>query len=366
MSARVFPSPPRLEAQPAAALPIEKRLGPWQVFSGLLTGNASLLAWLMILGFGGALLVLYYSHIHYFPELEWKESLTYLIALSLLGGTVAVLYGLLLFVPGVIWSEFLKHDSELEDKPAGQLELCFLQVALHVALPFLGFMGVMHFAALTRHFWTIATPAVVVLALISVYLSWRFQVHIEKKDKADKGFLLLKYVGLFNVSALISLASLLFLFDIVSSDKLLRAMFPICTMVVVASNLLVAAQFHHRLSGAVVTAILATLILLGCGEMFGGPDGALSSRLMARFGIGVDEVTLVAKEEAKGIFESHGVDVEPVRSGTVTIREARILSRLGKEYFVEAGTRRVAIPQDLILSWSIAKDGGGSTDSGGH
>src|SRR5688572_6126849 len=116
MSAHVLKKSALLEERSKGTEAAQQGREEGQTFSGVLTANSSFLAWLVSLGFGGALLVLYYTHIHYFPDLEWKESLTYLAALSLLGGTVAFLYSLLLFFPGLIWSEFLIHDSEMEDK----------------------------------------------------------------------------------------------------------------------------------------------------------------------------------------------------------------------------------------------------------
>lgn len=337
-----------------------------QTFSGVLTANSSFLAWLVSLGFGGALLVLYYTHIHYFPDLEWKESLTYLAALSLLGGTVAFLYSLLLFFPGVIWSEFLIHDSEMEDKlcypDTDHVEPCYRGVGVHMALPFLLFMGAMHFVALLKDAWITATTAIVLLALISWFLARKFQKHIEWKEQHHQrvtstapGSLLLKYVGLFNISALISLTSMLFLYALVAPGKGSWRMFLVCTLVVVVANLLVAVQYRRRPGRAAVTAILAAVVLLACGEIksISGDEEALSSRLMGRFGFGGTRVILIVKDEARGILEGHGVQHE-AKAGTVTIRDARILSRLGKEYFVEAGRRRLSISRDLVLSWSAA------------
>lgn len=154
----------------------------------VLKAEANFVAWLVSLGLGGAMLVLYYSRIHYFPELEWKESFTYLVALSFLGGMVAVLYGLLLFFPGVIWSEFLIHDSKLKDKlcypvDEGHDEACFRAVALHMALPFLIFMGIVHVVAWFAPFWGITTTAIGTLALISVVLTWLFQKTISETEK---------------------------------------------------------------------------------------------------------------------------------------------------------------------------------------
>lgn len=87
----------------------------------IVTANATLIAWLVFLGFGSAFLAFFYSHIHYFPELKWQESFSYLAAASIFGGGVVAVYSLLLFVPGWIWSEFLIFDAELVEKNA----LCY-------------------------------------------------------------------------------------------------------------------------------------------------------------------------------------------------------------------------------------------------
>jgi hypothetical protein len=129
----------------------------------------------------------------------------------------------------------------------------------------------------------------------------------------------------------------------------------VCTLVMVVANLLVAVQYRRQPGRAAVTAILAAGVLLACGEIksIAGDEEALSSRLMGRFGFGGARVILIVKDEARGILEGHGVKYE-VKPDAVTIREARILSRLGKEYFVEAEGRRLSIPRELVLSWSAS------------
>src|SRR3954463_15106333 len=101
------------------------------------TANATLIAWLLFLGFGSAFLAFYYSHIHYFPELEWQESFSYLAAASVLGGGLVAVYGLLLFIPGWIWSEFLIFDATLLEEKilcysvrrGGTVDPCFWRIA---------------------------------------------------------------------------------------------------------------------------------------------------------------------------------------------------------------------------------------------
>ena len=361
----------RLQGEHAAGAPAEEREEAGEAFSSVITANASLVVWLVFLGFGGALLIFYYSHIHYFPDLEWNKSLTYLAAMSLLGGTIAILYSLLLFFPGVIWSEFLIHDSGLEDKlcyaEGGHYEPCYQSVGLHIGLPFLVFMGVMHFVALSDDAWTIATAAVITLTIASLFLGWRFQSYLGTKRNTlgtSPTSLLLKYVGLFNISALISLTSLLLIYGIADPSKESKWMFLLCTVVGVVANMMVAIQYQRKRACSLVTAILAALVLLACGEGVAGRTGheeaALSMQLMARFGFGGDTVKLVLKPEAREILQAHGVE-GTAKTGVATVENVRILSRLGGEYFVEltsADRKRMTFPSSLVLSWSAVNESG--------
>src|SRR6185503_19252287 len=93
-------------------------VGREESVSAFAIANGTLICWLLFLGFGSAFLASYYSHIHYFPELKWEEAFSYLAAVSVLGGGVMAVYGMLLFVPGWIWSEFIIFDAELvENRP---------------------------------------------------------------------------------------------------------------------------------------------------------------------------------------------------------------------------------------------------------
>src|SRR5690348_16740900 len=75
----------------------------------------TLVSWLTFLTLGGGILLLYYARLNYLPEVEWDKSLVYLALATLIGGTVALLLGLSLFVPGYIWSEFLIYDERLKN-----------------------------------------------------------------------------------------------------------------------------------------------------------------------------------------------------------------------------------------------------------
>jgi hypothetical protein len=327
----------------------------------LLSANVSLVIWLVFLAFGGTLLTCYYAHIHYLPDLEWKESLTYLAALSFIGGGIALLYGLLLYLPGVIWSEFLIFDTELQNvlcyEGIYRKEPCFLSIGKRLLLPFMFFMVASHLPMLKSHNAK-GVLAVSLTALVpaSLYVWAMFREDLARKIRkkrrttADRRSLLLKYVGLFDVSALVSLAAVLVLYSIASRGNAVGRwpMLVICTVLVVVSNLLVAVQFRNKPRRAVLTGIISALMLLVCGEAFYGKDAAISTQIMESLGLrGEANKTLLLTEEGKRIFPSYAVG---------GIGDARILSRLGAEYFVEVGQDRFAVPRALVAAWKSGPD----------
>jgi hypothetical protein len=335
-----------------------ERQGNAERIAGILTSNASLLAWLLFLGFGGAFLALYYANIHYLPDLEWDQSFSYLAAMSILGGGITLIYGSLLFFPGVIWSEFLIFDTELQGSLCYMgkgAEPCFLSIGKQVVLPFAILMGAVHVVA-PWGLTAVALTAAGVLAILTWYSHREFSKDLRRTairhTDAMKNSLLLKYVATVDVAALLSVASLLLIYRIVDPNRTSALLLMICTGVVVISNSLVAVQFRHKPGRAIVTGILAAFVLLTSGEVLSDGRAALSTRLMEKFGFGTGEgITLSVNDAGREVLVVNGLHPAPFRGGG-TIREAHILSRLGTEYFIEAEGRRVAIPKNMVLSWS--------------
>jgi hypothetical protein len=324
---------------------------------GVLTSNATLMAWLVLLGFGGALLTFYYNQIHYFPELKWEESFTYLIAISLLGGFVAAIYSFLLYFPGVIWSELLIFDTELlkelcyptrvgEEKFE---EPCLLSLWRHVAAPFSFYMIALHFAML-ENVILVGTTAISGLVVLTLFYHSEFS-DILKEVKERRASRLLKAVAAADVAALLSFVSLFVLYKIVDPEGYSWPLLLLCTLVVVVSNVLVAIQFRNKPGRAALTGIVAALVLLFCGEVVSEGRAALSTRIMERFGLGKGSVRMVVTATGIEVLQGQEVRFKPSGQNGV-ICNAKLLSRLGSEYYVEVQGHRVTLAKDLVRSWS--------------
>jgi len=103
--------------------------------------------WLVLFILGGGLLALYYSGIGYFPEVSWQGALTYMSLMTIIGGSLFMAYGFLLFIPGAIWSEFLIFDSHFEEillMQSRKWQPCVLSVIKRIVFPFVVFMFFCH------------------------------------------------------------------------------------------------------------------------------------------------------------------------------------------------------------------------------
>jgi hypothetical protein len=329
--------------------------------AGLLAANATLVAWLVFLGFGSAFLAFFYSHIHYFPELKWEESFTYLAAISIFGGGIVAIYGLLLFVPGWIWSEFLIFDTELAKSTlcyhSGPLkertEPCFWSISHHLVLPFALLMVALHLALFAGDTRLLGATTIMGLLAVAWYSLREFWRELKRQPlgptTAMLRTLLVKYIVTADIAALSGITSLFVLSRLVDPGVPSGKLLTICTIGMVVSNFLVAVQFRQKPTRAVVTSIVAAITLMICGETFSEPGASQSERLMASFGVGDPSrtVRLDLTDEGTGLLGRNGL-----ASPDVTL-----LSRLGEEYLVEGtdrqdARRRVALPKELVTAWS--------------
>ena len=337
--------------------------------------NATLLVWLVFLAFGGGLLVSHYSRIHYLPIVGLDDALSFLFAVSLIGGGVALLYGFLLFFPGVIWSEFLIFDSYLKPRlcydNGEEVEPCLLYITRHLGVPFTIFMVAAHLALTSTLIQIQAAGCVVGLIAASLYLWWSLQ-HLPRPSllvSADadgvssptRHALLAKYIATFAVSATISLASLIAIARIIDPLGHSVLMLALCTVIVILANVFVAAQFRKRPSRAVVTSLLAAVILLAAGELQQS-DGPMSERVLSAFGVdggatsgvdGQDTVTVFIKAKNTDLVSRFGAAGITTHVDAVggRIENVQILSRLGSEYFLQVNRKRFTLPKEMVLSW---------------
>jgi hypothetical protein len=452
--------------------------------------------WLILFGFGGGLLALYYAGIGYFPDFTWEDALTYLALMAIIGGSLVVAYSFLLFVPGVIWSQALIMDDMIHEvlRMGTRDEPCVWSVFKRILIPFALFMLYCHglFHLLNEHgepFGLVALGAaaslIAVSALLVKDLLEALRLVAEKKsaslqtvensqsigpirdtaslrwyrvlvgllhipilaafgakvldddyqagpetfclaalpllavlmdlrrrdesidrasEPADKWSLLCRALLAFGSAALLSLAAIWFFYRIyrIEDPETGAAVIPgsllmLCTLVVVVTNLVVSVLFHERPRTALLASFLAALLLLGAGQLLPKSEQKLPTRIMARFGFGVECETLLLTEKGGRILHQQGIDVvfiplrqtkgvdassrpttgagpmpdPPVdskkpdrkksqrRIRVARVNDAMILSRLGSEYLLrfetETGQKNITLPKGEVVSWSVRR-----------
>lgn len=333
---------------------------------------------IVLLGFGGALLARYYAFIGYIPEIEWKESLTYLSVLALSGMGLLTLYGLLLFLPGFIWSELLVCDRELQglmcfEDSQGWRQPCPVGVTKSLGKSFAIFLIIAHIPMI----WGGKVGTVLIAGLVGLIpalyiLSLYLGKELKGRPEKERHSLLARYLLFFSLSALVSLVAMVVIYqllngDLTSSaryDTRAMAMLAVCSLISVVANLAVALQYRQWRTRAVVTGIIAAFLLFIAGESIPGGERILSARIMAQFGVGdKSEHTLFPNAEGiklatrLGLLPAPTIGTNAASIENASIPKIQILSGLGRSYYLEYESRRIVFPKDMVLAWEIPPAG---------
>jgi len=343
----------------------------------LLTANTTLTVWLSFLAIGGGILALYYARIGYLPEIEWKSVLIYLFIGTIVGGVMGLLLTLSLFIPGVLWSEFIIFEPTLEKHLSyhmGRKEPCMRSIIKCLGLPFLLVLLISHMLLLfgsALEYWASAG----VLLLLTFWLmrlrferllrGHRAKAKVTNKTKAGRVWNSKRIYKLlkprrkfmarqtfkcsfwFTLSVLLSQVSMYVIYRLSGSVPLSRrfmALTVLCTAGVWISNHVVAFWYHRNPRQAVVTSFVAAGLLLFTADNF----SSLSVRLLNRYGIGYNKrVNMLVSSHGFEIITSLGVP----DCGTSQICNVEILSKVGDQYFLRVGdTAYVTLPKADVVA----------------
>jgi hypothetical protein len=326
---------------------------------------ASLGLWAYLIIFGGSCLALYFQRIHYIPELNWKDALTELFVLSILGGCTWILFGLLLFLPGAIWSRELIWDPTLcnalcFDGAERPREPCLAAIWKRIGMPFAAFICCVHVGLyLGRVQLAVAWPAGAALAMWLCLRQlrgdlgyprtgpqlWRWLLTAERTphthpppvaeraagdghaavsavaldapagqqplagrrpvdtNAVQRHSRLWKYMFWFGMSIAIGSLSLSIDFALsgIRSSQDWQLSL-ICTAVIICANLGVALRFKSHRPSAIGISVVAGLVLFVAGERLEGRKSLLC-RAMETFGVGEDtRVAMVVKASYRDVL----------------------------------------------------------------
>ena len=339
---------------PAASSEIDK----------FLIANTSLAIWLIFLAIGGGILALYYSRIDYLPEVEWKAALVYLFIGSVVGGAIGLLLTLSLFVPGVLWSQFIVLDACLDftlhpglsgDEP--DEELCIRSIVSSLGVPFLTLLFLSHVFLLAGKlfYWLFAAG---ILVLTFRWMRNRFRQRLETKNTcrgSEFDAHSFKYASWFTLSVFLSQVTMYVIYWLSDMPGVLtRGVVPydlgvfavltcLCTAGVWLSNHAVAVLYQKRRRGAIAAALLAAGLLLFTADHF----SRLSVKLMNHYGIGYyQRFNVLISDDGENLVSSLGV--KPC--GKKLLCNVEILSKIGDQYYLRIGdTDYVTLPKADVV-----------------
>jgi len=333
----------------------------------ILKGNTTLAVWLVFLGFGGGLLTLYYARIGYLPDIEWNSILIYLASASVIGGGVAILFALSLFVPGFIWQEFLVFDSRISKNlcyTGDSRNPCIRSILVKLGVPF----GLAIFGS---HIWirvlfegavwgprpmiAFLIGELLFLGSVSKYMWELFNSMMKPVEEAARIEQLrhtFKYTFWFNLSIFVSQISMLFFYLLSGrpGNWVFWTTTIICTVGVLISNHIVAVRYRNGKRQAVAASLIIASLLLVTADQF----SPLSVRVMGYFGFGGNRTfDLVLSSEGATIIQQMGLaNCAPQASDRVCGVE--ILSKVGEEYYLRLNRpdRKLTftLPKAVVLS----------------
>jgi hypothetical protein len=326
----------------------------------LLQADTPFLVWLIFFSVGGGILALYYARIGYLPEMEWKAALVYLFIGSMVGGVIGLLLTISLFLPGVIWADFIVFDPILDGKLTYELEhtdhsgtkskrkeLCTKTVILCLGLPYLDVLLVSHLALrLGEWYWVIAVVALIVIFFVirKILRTLTESSVVAEQLKTRQVF---KYSCWFILSALLNQISMYLIYRLSDgtprwSDFLILT--GICTAGVWITTHIVAASHRSYPPQALIASLVAAGLLLFTADNF----SSLSMQLMSHYGIGYSQkFNFLVKDNGLKIINDQNLKCE--ESGQY-LCDVEILSKMGDQYFLRVGGKtHITLPKSDVV-----------------
>jgi hypothetical protein len=320
--------------------------------------NIAIIFWSSFLLLGGGIFVAYYVHIEYMPDFDLKSSIAITAAAAV---TALIIISMLLAVmvmPGASWGNTWGGESSLKNywtDDEGNRTL--LGVLVWFAFPLASAFGTFVVATFNR--WYAMIIFAVVISSFSLFLIFRRKLAFR---------LLVKEVfGLFG-SAVISSVFMFLPLEMIwnlsfhESTSLripvwLAGILSVCCIIYI--NVLAAAvskQKHEKpFYWYLGLGVLALYVVLNAFEKF----DRIPVRIMELYKFGNIKATeLVLKKEACQSLAALGVEVVEYGADICIAKDILILSRLGKEAYLEHDSQnhnmKFTVASDEIISWAIS------------
>ena len=326
--------------------------------------DATVLAGLVFLAFGGGIISFYYSHIRYLPDIEWSQSIVHLATATLVGGGFAILLTLSLFLPGCVWSAFLIRDERLMESfcfHEDTDEICLLTLFWKIGFPFGVAVFINHIFLVAFEKWlrdsllyAFGITCAILLIPMGFWITHNLKQLLEpvKESLVDKeeNRRLFKYVSWFLISIVVSQFSMLLIYLLSGrpTGKAFWITTIFCTLGVLISNHVVA--IHYEKSR--VQSVLASLVIAALLLFIADRNSTLSVQVLAFFGLGEASasIDLLLTEDGVLARDKLGLAGRCPPESQERLCDVQVLSRLGNEYLLKAGDRIFSLPKSAVIS----------------
>lgn len=307
--------------------------------------------WSCFLLLGGGVFVAYYSYIGYMPEFDFQSSVIILAGASITSIFIITILIVTFILPGLFWSSSIGEKSKIKSRwqdDKGNKALS--KTSLWFGIPVMFFYG---FAIIFPFSWKIAFIYLVIGILIAVVLLYKV-LGLQKKELA-KEFFYMTFTYL--CCSVLMLLPMYTLITLSSSEVELSKGSPVLIGIIVAAFTLfanvVATAKPKNSNGLIYFPFLGGLtlvVVLSSFEVF----HRVPERVMEIYNFGaIKTKAIVFNKDGCKALERHGFTFNIQDNELCVINNAKILSRLGTDMYLEIDSLRLTIENKNVLSWSI-------------
>lgn len=308
--------------------------------------NPMTFLWSLLLAIGGAVFVIYHAFIGFMPDLDFTSIVTLMAFLAITALIVLIMTAFALVAPGIILDSQLTEGSPIRKALSNtKNEIVYKKVLIGMIFPvFFIYMTIFFFSIETWLGFSLLTLLVILLTIFSWITS----------KKQDKKFNTVLFETL-QISLLTSSMSAIPLFLVyglintgegsIDLDSLLRFL-PAVLFIVFANTIVVGAP--NKLWSYIGISVI-TLFIVSATFKIGH---RIPYRVMEIFQFGnIQTQVMVLKTEGCSILKAYGIKSESINSKYCKVRNIKILSRLGKQYYLSHEDNQFPLNKSLVESW---------------
>lgn len=316
--------------------------------------NVASMFWSAFIISGGMVFIFYFAHIGYMPEFDLKSAIAIVSAAAITSIFTILLFVFVFIMPAIFWTEGLTKNAKvrnwLEDDNG---ERSIFKASVSFAL---SIVSVYVFFALVVYDWR-ASVFYAVFASILVGALFRKVFSCQGRELVEETVKFLALSLIVSGVAILPLYSFLSLFEsteITSKGGPIFVGIP-SAIFIVFSNIMVIAK-PKKWKGLPYyfgVGFLCFFIVFSSFEKF----YRIPERTMEVYKFGAIETKIIIFDEVGCKIVSKVIGVDSYENKSVCdLQGARILSRLGKNMYIQFENEKFSVANKHVMSWSVQEE----------